>query len=136
MGTAFRNIVLLIIVVTLILYSYMSYSSLYTERIISSGIFGKVILGPVKPFFGGQISGGNYIPYAAEVTILTADGSDEVTAFTADANGSFKVFLEPGTYLLRPEPGGPVFPRAESKVIEIEKERLTQVDIVYDTGVR
>jgi len=136
MNTVLRNTIILLIVISLVLLTFFSYFGLYREKIIANGIFGNIILGPAEPYFGGQISGGNYVPYAATVAVLTPDGLTEVERFTADENGYFKVYLEPGKYLLRPEAGGPVYPRADEKIVTVGKGSLTKVDIVYDTGVR
>ena len=99
----------------------------------ASGIFGQVLLGPISPVeHVGQI---NERPYEASIQVLGADGH-EATQFTSRADGTFRLELQPGTYRLRPVPGGPPLPRGEEQVVTVEVGGFARVLIHYDTGIR
>ncbi len=65
--------------------------------------------------------------------MLDANGR-ELARFETDADGRFRVLLEPGTYWLRPEARGPVHPASES--VTVTAGALTHVDIGVDSGIR
>ena len=70
------------------------------------------------------------------VIVKTQNGLSEVTRFTADADGHFRVPLYPGTYLLHPLPGPNGFPHASDQSVQVETDAFTPVNIAYDTGIR
>ena len=75
-------------------------------------------------------------PFMGTVIVQTADGIREVARFTADENGAFRVGLTPGDYLLVSLPGPRGFPFADKQAVEVVPGEFTDVDILYDTGIR
>lgn len=103
----------------------------------NSGIFGQVVIGPQCPVVAeGMEEECADKPYQATILVKTEDGSREVTRFTSDANGQFRVALPPGTYLLEPIPGGSPFPFGKPQLVEVREGQYTEVTILYDTGIR
>lgn len=101
----------------------------------NSGIEGTVTEGPMCP--GPEQIGNNTCPdkpYQTTITVLGAN-KKEIAQIQTDANGQFKIALEPGTYVLQPAPGKPL-PRAGDQTVEVIGGQYTQVMIVYDTGMR
>jgi hypothetical protein len=73
-------------------------------------------------------------PYQAMIAILDMN-NNQVTQFQTDKMGNFKITLEPGTYILHPEPGNPL-PSASDQTIIVNDGQFTQISIDYDTGIR
>ncbi|MFQ5796181.1 MAG: hypothetical protein ACE5JP_14185 [Candidatus Bipolaricaulia bacterium] len=103
----------------------------------ASGIIGKVLIGPQCPVIKlGMEEQCQDKPYQATVIIKTEDGLREITQFSSDSNGEFRVVLEPGTYLLEPLLSGFRFPRAGPEIVTVETGQFTEITILYDTGIR
>ena len=98
-----------------------------------NGIEGMVVIGPNCPVeqIGTECPDQ---PYQAMVRVMDENGR-EVTSFTSDSDGRFRVTLEPGTYTLQPENGNP-FPQADSQTVTVEAGQFTQVTIQFDSGIR
>lgn len=103
---------------------------------INSGIQGTITIGPTCPV--------ERIPpdpacadkaYQATVKIETADGSKQISQFTANADGKFKVNLNPGDYLLVPQSGG-AYPRAQTVAVRVLNDQYSTVIITFDSGIR
>ncbi|HYV33359.1 MAG TPA: hypothetical protein VE973_00725 [Candidatus Limnocylindria bacterium] len=101
-----------------------------------SGVVGNIVIGPTCPV--------ERIPpdpacapkgYQATVIVKTPDGKKEIKRFTSGSDGSFKVSLAPGTYLLSPINSG-VYPRGADQTVVVEKNKYTQVTIEFDSGIR
>ncbi len=73
-------------------------------------------------------------PYQATIQVLNSDNS-KVAQFQTDAQGIFQVELPPGTYILHPLTGKPM-PHAADQTVDVTAGQFTQVNIVYDTGMR
>jgi hypothetical protein len=73
-------------------------------------------------------------PYQAVLTVLSPDGQEIVKVQTDEA-GAFKIPLEPGEYILRPESPN-VMPSAGEQPFTVESGRFTQLTILYDSGIR
>jgi Carboxypeptidase regulatory-like domain len=99
---------------------------------LSSGIEGQVSFGPISPLARPGVS--NYRPYQAAITVLDED-SQVVTQFQTNADGTFRVSLEPGRYILRPEASGPR-PRAAKQAVTVSGGKFTHARINYDSGIR
>lgn len=103
----------------------------------SSGISGKIVLGPTCPVVSTEAEKGcQDKSYQATVVVKTTDGLKEITRFTSDKNGEFRVGLQPGNYLLDPLPGSSRFPFAKPENVEVEPNKFTTITIIYDTGIR
>jgi hypothetical protein len=83
------------------------------------------------PKFGA----GNYAEYP--LIILSQDGKKEIARVTADADGSYRLALPPGDYILdvqgRP-PKGHV--RANPQRFTVTANQTARVDMDIDTGIR
>jgi hypothetical protein len=98
----------------------------------SSGIVGRVI---IRPLIGVERPGmTNYRPYQATIAVLSQRGKT-VAKFESDVNGRFQVPLEPGEYILHPEPSGSL-PYAMEQPVTVFKDQFTEVSITYDSGIR
>lgn len=98
----------------------------------TSGIEGRVAIRPVRPVERRGVT--NQRPYQAKITVLDAAGRD-VASVESDAEGRFRLLLPPGSYVLRPESPGP-YPRASEQRVQVRRNDMTQVEIVYDSGMR
>jgi hypothetical protein len=76
-------------------------------------------------------------PYQAKIRVLTARDRDFVKSFRTRSDGSFKVHLRPGRYILDPRPSSKPYPRPVKRYrVTVEKDRFTYVRIDYDGGSR
>ncbi len=105
----------------------------------NSGITGKILLGPLCPVEHVNETQQCYVPYQATV-IAIPQNSFGYVRFSSDVNGTFIVFLNPGTYLLKPQlnPVGSnyFYPHAPEQTVTVEPDKFTNVLIIYDTGIR
>lgn len=103
----------------------------------TGGIRGTMLSGPTCPVVGPNTGAEcDDQPFAGTVVVRTEDGSREVGRVTADASGVFEIALNPGTYLLVPQPGETGFPIAEQQTIQVQADAFTNVTILFDTGIR
>jgi hypothetical protein len=105
---------------------------------LDSGITGTVLAGPQCPVIGPNSRPEcNDKPLVATIIVRTADLGLEVTRFTSDANGQFRVPLYPGTYELDPQPVSSTgFPIGHPQTVQVVAGQFTDVTIDYDTGIR
>src|SRR5688572_13172015 len=100
-----------------------------------SGIRGTAHVGPQCPV----VQAGSPCPDApfdGEIQVSTPEG-EEVATTSTEANGSFEVALDPGTYVVNivtQNPGGPPF--AEPVTVEVDAGAFTSVDLAVDSGIR
>ena len=101
----------------------------------NTGLAGTVTLGPVCPVV--QVN--HPCPdqsYQATLTILTSTGK-QVKQFTTDADGKFQIPLAPGDYILHPEtPENQPMPFAQEQPFSVVAGQFTQIEVVYDSGIR
>ena len=99
-----------------------------------SGIEGRVTIGPTCPVVQENSPCPDQ-PFQARIDVLR-DG-DVVTSFKSGEDGNFRVPLEPGTYTLQGvSPGEGVPPYATPVDVIVSAGAFTQVDIVFDSGIR
>jgi hypothetical protein len=99
-----------------------------------SGVQGQVTIGPACP---GPLRDDNPCPdrpYQATITVLDQENK-EVTQVQCDADGNFRIALPPGTYTLHATPDTG-YPRSNDQTVTVEKGQFTQLNIVYDSGLR
>jgi hypothetical protein len=101
----------------------------------SSGIYGRVTIGPICPVVRiGEACPDR--PYQATLIILTVSG-DKVARIVADADGNFRVSLLPGNYILQPEtPQNQPLPSAQEQTFTVVTGRFTELNVTYDSGIR
>jgi len=101
-----------------------------------SGITGVVLLGPQCPVVE-ENSPCPDEPTEAQVQVTTADGSDVVAMGRTDAQGRFRIAVDPGTYLAQALPierEGIVFGKPVN--VTVITGTYTEVNLSLDTGIR
>jgi hypothetical protein len=100
---------------------------------LDSGIQGTVLLGPTCPV---EIAGASpcVTPYPGVLVITDSEGR-EVARATAAADGTFRVALPPGDYVILPQSGNP-FPAAQPVDVTVVPGGFVDVQVNYDTGIR
>jgi hypothetical protein len=96
-----------------------------------SGIVGIVLVGPEcrRPSEASPC----LVPYQARLVILDPDG-DVVGEVSSAPDGTFRLELPPGDYVIQPSPGGDPFPRAEARSITVVAGEMSEVEIDYERG--
>ncbi|HUG46853.1 MAG TPA: carboxypeptidase-like regulatory domain-containing protein [Candidatus Limnocylindria bacterium] len=102
-----------------------------------SGIRGTVVLGPTCPT--GSSPGAHdpvpcLTPYSAQIVVLGSE-NEVVARVTSAADGTFRLDLPPGDYLLTPQSGDPL-PFAQPLSVLVTAGQYAEVQINYDTGIR
>lgn len=97
------------------------------------GVEGVVYVGPMCAEMQANDSCED-VPYEATISVL-GQGLAELIRFETDGQGRFRIALEPGTYVLRPEPGAGGLILAEEQLVTVTDGEFLQVQIVYDAGV-
>ena len=101
----------------------------------TNGIQGQVLIGPMCP--GPAVQAGTPCPdqlFQATMTVLDLKG-EKVTQFQTDAEGRFRVPLDPGTYALVPESSGGI-PWALQQTVTVTSEQFTPVTVTYNSGIQ
>src|SRR5258706_2009986 len=102
----------------------------------SSGIEGQVLLGPTCPVVQPDDPACADKPYQATLSILAASGQ-KISQFTTDAEGKFRISLNPGDYILVPEsPNSSALPIGREQSFTVIAGQFTQLSISYDSGIR
>lgn len=100
-----------------------------------TGVEGTVTIGPMCPVVqvGQECPDA---PYAARLTVLLATGKIVARASAAE-DGSYRIALEAGDYLLQAEPsdGGP-FPASAGYPFSVLEGAWTRLDVTLDSGIR
>lgn len=98
----------------------------------AAGIEGEVLFGPISPIERPGVL--NYRPYQATISVLDQNGQ-VITKFQSGLDGHFRISLEPGTYILRPESARSL-PHAPKQTVTVSENKFKQVRITYDSGIR
>ena len=98
----------------------------------ASAIEGRVTLRNVRSV--ERRGAANSEPHQATIAVLDSAGR-EVAIVQTDTKGRFRLQLPPGTYVLRPQSPG-MYPRASEQHVQVRRNVVTQVEIVYDSGRR
>jgi hypothetical protein len=100
-----------------------------------TGIQGRVTVGPMCPVVRpGQDCPDQ--PYQTVLTVLTESGS-VVMRFRTDEDGRFRALLAPGAYVMHPEtPEGAFLPHAPEQTFTVTEGQFTEINVVYDSGIR
>lgn len=106
----------------------------FTNAVSGTGVSGKIALSPTCA--GAQQAGESCTkPYKATVIVKNKTTGKEVTRFTSDASGNFSVSLTPGSYTLEPISTG-TYPVGKPQDVVVTQNKVTDVIITYDTGIR
>jgi hypothetical protein len=103
-----------------------------------SGIKGTVLLGPTCPVEASPADGSPdpcLTPYVATLVVLDDQGV-KVATITSAADGSFKLDLSPGDYVVTPENGTDTYPIAQPQSVTVSTGVYTDIQVNYDTGIR
>lgn len=103
-----------------------------------SGIEGLVKLGPtcaVETTPGANDPVPCVTPYSAQLVVL--DGESSVVArVTSAADGTFRVDVAPGEYVVAPVTGADSYPIANPVSVTVAAGQYARIEINYDTGIR
>ena len=104
---------------------------------LPSGISGTVVLGPTCPLEsepGAHDPVPCLTPYAAQLVILDGDNL-LVARVNSAADGSFRLDLPPGEYVITPQNGDPL-PIAQPINVTVTAGEYADVQVNYDSGIR
>lgn len=111
-------------------------STVQQNGLIKSGIEGTVTLGPTCPVQRVDDPSCDDRPYPGLIHV-SGINIKNVTEFKADAQGKFKIELEPGTYTVDPQtPMDNILPRANPQDVTVVSGAFATVNIQYDSGIR
>jgi hypothetical protein len=96
-----------------------------------SGITGVVLVGPEcrRPTEASPC----LVPFEARLVVLDPDGAI-VGEVTSGPDGTFRLELPPGDYVIQPSPAGDPFPRAEARSVTVVAGEMSEVEIDYERG--
>jgi hypothetical protein len=102
---------------------------------LESGVEGYVWIGPTCPVVRVGTECPDR-PYETELDVTDSKGTI-VALGKSDADGYFRIFLPPGSYILVPEtPNGNAPPFADPILFHVEPGLFTHLEINYDSGIR
>ncbi len=106
----------------------------FSDTMSGTGISGKIILSPTCG--GPQQAGENCTkPYKATVIVKNKNGK-EITRFTSNDNGVFSVKLQAGIYILEPvNKTNDIYPVGKPQEVKVTDGKMTDVTIIYETGM-
>ena len=129
-----KKAIFIFLMLTLIAICILSGCISKKDEKINSGIYGIVTIGPINPVEKeGEL---NYKPYQATIIIKNNDNLAEIERFTSNIDGTFKVYLKPGKYILEPLKSNEPFPIGSPVGVEVKPNQFSEVNISYDTGIR
>ena len=121
-------IVLVAIFILDVLYLSRSAESPAADQ-AKNGIYGTITIGPQCPApKPGEADNCKSDPYQAVVSVKTEDGSKEVEQLVSFSDGTFRLGLEPGKYLLVPSGEG-----STPQPVTVEAGNFTEVKIRYNS---
>ena len=75
-------------------------------------------------------------PVSASFDVLDAENK-VVARFQSDAEGYFKVALQPGVYTIAPDLDAPLFnPRMQRRQVTVQTGKMTEMTLRFDSGMR
>ena len=103
---------------------------------ISSGITGKILLGPQCPAVQKNHEDQNCEPRLYQTTVIVkAIDERKVTEFSSNINGEFKIKLAPGNYWLEAADQSKL-PHLVPTPVDVEVNKFKEVTLRFDTGIR
>lgn len=127
---------ILIVIAIATAFILIKYSGIFKDEVTTSGIYGKVTLGPINPVIREGEENKNERPFQATIIVKDKSGSREIKRFSSDENGDFRVYLAPGTYLLDPLSVNSMPPTGKSEIVTVKPNEFIEVNISYDSGIR
>jgi hypothetical protein len=106
------------------------------EQQPASGIEGSVTIKPVCPE-AQDLEPCENEPYETTLVIKEMESRDVVATIQTAADGTFRVSLPPGEYLVEPqEPESFVAPFADAQIVAVREGEFKAIEVVYDSGIR
>lgn len=99
----------------------------------AQGVEGVVMIGPLCPVSTPDDPCPDR-PHQATLRVLD-QSQKTVTEVRSGSDGTFRVGLKPGLYILSPEQGDPL-PTAKELAVRVEEGVWSTVIVRYDTGIR
>ncbi len=100
-----------------------------------TGIEGTVSVSPTAP--GSQRPGASSAARLANVAVQLSDGQGHVVAQAlSNEEGQFTLRVPAGDYQIQASPPSSPFPRCKASSVRVSPDRLTQVDIVCNSGIQ
>ncbi len=99
------------------------------------GIDGVALLGPLCPVEREDEPCPDRPLQDATIRVRRQSSGGTFATLSTDADGRFRVGLEPGDYTLVPEPGDP-FPVASEQDVTVAPGVWIEVTVSFDTGIR
>lgn len=101
----------------------------------TSGVRGQVLIAAICPAERAGDPACGEKPYAADLRIATKSGTP-VKKFSTEGDGTFKVGLIPGTYVIGQPPNAPPMPRSQDQEFVVTADAWADVIIRFDAGNR
>jgi hypothetical protein len=100
-----------------------------------SGVRGRVLAGPQCPVMKADSPCPDK-PLEAEIEVQAPNG-DVVARVKSGSDGTFEVTVQPGQYVLVPQPPSEMgFPYGKPVHVVVGPHRFTRVTVSFDTGIR
>jgi len=106
-------------------------------EVIDSGVKGVVTIGPTCPVVR-EPADPNCADKPYKTTLVlsnTITGRNGGILIQTDANGAFSHLLTPGTYIIRSQ-NDAMYPRLAPVTFEVEKNKMTVLELQFDSGIR
>ncbi len=75
-------------------------------------------------------------PYETSLALTTMDGAQVIKTFSSDAEGAFKIDVQPGQYAIRSAAAANILPYCQSQPFELQANNFVEVTVSCDTGIR
>ena len=100
---------------------------------VDSGVEGRITIGPMCPVIRLDQPCPDK-PYQATLTVVNEEGK-KIAQIQTDVNGSYLLALLPGDYIMHTESPN-VIPHAQDQPFSVLEGQFTELNIVYDSGIR
>lgn len=106
------------------------------EAPLDSGVFGHVVVDAGCPPAPHQKTCPDQ-PMAARLTVTRTDTGGEVATVETESDGTFRIPLDPGSYVLTPANlAGAPMPSSHPISVEVRDHEFSEVSVRFDSGVR
>ncbi|MEK7194590.1 MAG: hypothetical protein AAB660_02795 [Patescibacteria group bacterium] len=130
------SFIVVALLVLVLAFSYVQGKN--REGALTSGIEGKVLLGPTCPVEQSTRDEGCANKYfQTNLELTTVDGLKVIKKFSSDSAGLFKVSVAPGDYAIRNVQTSSPYPSCgKAGLVPVEANKYTRVTVNCDTGIR
>lgn len=114
---------------------WLAWNPVVAAPAIRTGLRGTVSLSPARP--GPQQAGmPNTAPMAGALVRVRDARGREVARIRVDDEGQFVLLVAPGAYEISVDVQNAVFPRCSAIHAQVHQHKLTDVQVVCDSGMR